>query len=123
MPTTRARTATANSLPVTIGWQLVDGVLLVTATTPWRGGSFDDMWSVSPSLALTSRTVKVSSVQRQAWYVSRAAVRASSLVPDTTYTLSYSVLIRTDASTWAGSGSVTLTVGPDGAVGRDGTSS
>lgn len=109
-----ARTAIAQTVDVTLGWRLADGVLTLAATTPKRGARYVDSWSVSPSLALATATATDSSLPGRATYVSRAVAGASSLTPETTYTFSYAIVMRAGAATWAGSRSLTVTVGPDG---------
>lgn len=114
-----ARAATAQSVPVTLSWRVADGFLTLTATTPGAGSSFQDSWSTSPSVALVaSRTETAGDTPAPdpTGIVSRAAIAASSLVRDTTYTFGYWIAIRTSEHTWFGSGSVTITVGPDGTL-------
>lgn len=113
---TAARTATAQTVPMTLDWQLADAILTLTATTPRRGESCDDRWSMSPSVALTSATVADASRPCGASYVSRAWVAGSSLARDTTYTFGYSIVMSTSEFTCVGSGSVSITVGPDGSL-------
>src|SRR5512143_2671902 len=103
-PTPRTRTErTSHTVPVVLRWELEDGSLAVTASTPKRGATYDDCWWVSPSLALRSKTVADSSVPGAATYVSRAVVSESAPAPDTTYTFSYAIAMRTGASAWFGS--------------------
>lgn len=108
--------ATAQPMPVTLRWSLAKSVLALTATTPWRGASYRESWSVSPSLDLAWTTVAEASVAGQTSHLSRAAVDASSLAHDTTYTFSYAILMRTFERVWVGGGSVALTVGSDGSL-------
>ena len=115
------RSATAQSVPVTLVWVLAAGVLVLTATTLRRSPGYDDRWSMSPSVALTSLTVVEASLPDQTSYVSRASVAASELARDTTYTFSYSIVMRASDCTWFGSGSVAVTVGSDGSLTPDGS--
>jgi hypothetical protein len=107
------RPSTSQKLPVTIGWQSADSVLTLTASTPLKSASFVDRWSVTPSLALASATVLDESSPGQARCVSRACASESALAPDTTYTFSYSIVMKAGADTWSGSGSVAITIGLD----------
>ncbi len=111
-----ARTLTSHIVPVALRWELASGSLALTASTRRRGASYDDYWSVSPSLPFRSATVADSSVAGAATYVSQAVVPESSLMPDTTYTFSYAIAMRTGASAWFGSGSVAVTFGPAGSL-------
>lgn len=111
-----ARRTAARTVPVALVWEATAGVLTLTATTPRMGASYHDSWSMSPSLALTLVTVTDTSVPRSPRYVSRAAVPEASLAHDTTYTFSYSIVMRSGDRVWAGSHSVTATVGPDGCL-------
>lgn len=106
--------ASATTVRVTLAWQLAERVLTLTATTLRRGASYQDSWSISPSIPITSATVVDASVPRRSTYVSRAAVAASSLVPDTTYTFSYAIVMKAGARTWIGSGSTAITVADAG---------
>jgi hypothetical protein len=109
-------TVTTQGVPVVLDWEVSEGALTLTATTPSLAASYDDRWSMSPSVALISVTVVEASSSGGMSYVSRASVSASTLAPDTTYSFSYSVVMRTSECTWVGSGSVTVTVGSDGSV-------
>src|SRR5512140_2667387 len=104
------------TVPVTLGWRLLDGILALTATTAGTGAGYQDTWSVSPSLALTSMTVVETSTPPGRRYVSRAAVAPSSLADDTTYTFSYAILVRAETRTWVGSASLVVTVGSGGSL-------
>jgi hypothetical protein len=103
-------------VPIALGWELANGVLALTATTPGQAAICHDSWSVSPSLALTAVTIDDASVPGETTYVSRAAVDGSSLAHDTTYTFSYAIVMRTGESLWVGSRSLTVTVGRDGSM-------
>jgi hypothetical protein len=105
--------ANADSVPVTLDWQLAASVLALIATTPRRGASCHDRWSMSPSVPLTSTTILDACAGRTC-YVSRASAPASGLARDTTYTFSYAI-VMTGERTWVGSSSVTVTLGPEGA--------
>lgn len=114
MRRTRRRSA-PQYVPVTLSWRPAAGVLALMATTLRRGHGYEDRWSMSPSVALTSVTV-VEAFPAPMRYVSRASASASALAPNTTYTFSYSVVMRTSEHTWVGSSSVTVTVGADGSM-------
>lgn len=108
-----ARSASTRTAHVTLRWELVHDALKLTATTAIRSDSYWDSWWVSPSVPLRSATLDDASAAAAGRYVSRALVRESALAPDTTYTFSYAILMRTGASVWVGGCSLTLTVGPD----------
>ncbi len=110
--------ANARMVPVVLVWSLADRVLTVTATTPWRGAVCRDSWSISPSLDLVATTGTAATAPLTPGYVARASVAESSLAPDTTYTFSYAIVMRTGDSTWAGGSSVTVTVGSDRSLSR-----
>jgi hypothetical protein len=103
----------AHRVSVTLDWRLAAGTLALIATTPGRGARCDDRWSVSPSVRLTATTILDVRAGRT-WYVSRASAPASGLARDTTYTFSYSIVLRAADRTWAGSNSVTVTIGDEG---------
>lgn len=111
--TRAAPTATAETVPVALGWQVAAGVLTLTATTHKRGGRYVDSWSVSPSLALATATVTGSSPPGRPIYLAQAVASASSLAPDTTYTFNYAIVMKAGGNTWVGSRTLTVTVGPD----------
>jgi hypothetical protein len=104
--------ANADRVPVTLDWQLAASVLALIATTPRRGATCHDRWSMSPSVALTSTTI-VDACAGRTCYVSRASAPASGLARDTTYTFSYAI-VMTGERTWVGSSSVTVTLGAEG---------
>src|SRR5512143_570256 len=103
-PRTRGRSpaaaASVRTVPVSLDWSLTDVLLVLTATTPWRGEMCHDRWSTSPSLDLIPATVADAPVPPTQCYVARASVAESSLTPDTTYTFSYAIVIRIDRGTW-----------------------
>ncbi len=111
-----APNAIAGTMHVALACEQADGVLLVIATTLKRGATYHDSWSISPSLALASVTIADTSVPDRPSYVSRAVVGDSSLDADTTYTFSYAIVMRAGADSWAGSGSIAVTVDADGAL-------
>ncbi len=104
------------TVPVTLGWEPAAALLKLTATTRKLGASYDDRWFMTPSIALSSATSVAVSLTGGTSYVSRAAVARTALTRDTTYTFGYSIVMRTTEFAWVGSGSVTVTVGPDGAL-------
>lgn len=110
------RTASAGIVSVALDWQLANGILTLTATTPGHGACCEDSWWATPPLALTSATVVEACVATQPCYVSRATVAAASLVPDTTYTFSYAIVMHGREGAWVGSVRVAITVGPDSSV-------
>lgn len=113
-PPPAAAVASSTTVLVKLAWQLAECVLTLTATTLRRGESYQDRWSISPSIALASATIIDSSVPRRRTYISRAAVVASSLAPETTYTFSYAIVMKAGARTWIGSGSAAITVADGG---------
>ncbi len=116
--------APTDAVRLALVWQLAGDVVIAIATTVKWGVSYHDTWWISPSLDLDSLTVVDVSAAGSPRYVSRAAVPAPSLEPDTTYTFSYAIVMQAGESTWAASGSVALSVGADGALTPvDGTSS
>ena len=112
----RAATASTQAVRVHLVWLRADGVLVLIATTLKRGASYNDSWSISPSLGLVSATVLDASMPDRPRYVSRASVAESPLESDTTYTFSYGIVMHGADTAWAGSGSLALTVGPDGSL-------
>ncbi len=104
-------------VPITLAVRLAEGSLVLTATTPAKGESCDDSWSVSPSLPLVCEGKgEQAEAGRSKVCISRASVAASALAPDTTYTFAYAIVMRTGERTWAGSASATVGVGPNGAL-------
>ncbi len=99
--------------------RLANCELVLTATTPAMGESYQDSWSVSPSLPLVCEPAAAAmgtGVHGSGTLVSRATVAIASLAPDTTYTFTYAVVLGSCARTWAGSASATVAVGSDGAL-------
>lgn len=105
----------AQRVPVKLAWGVAGDDLTLTAVTAGKGVDCRDRWSTSPGLSLTSETAADADRPPGYNYVSRATVPASSLAADTTYTFSYSIIMRVGDEVWMGSAGLALTIGADGA--------
>jgi hypothetical protein len=110
-----AKAATSQTVPVTVSWQALDGVLTLTATTLKKGTAVSDGWAASPALSLDpARTA--GGPDDQTSYVSTVTIPLASLAPNTTYTFSYTIGMTAAQNSWLGTGSLTLTTGADPSV-------
>jgi hypothetical protein len=108
-------TAAAQRVPVDLAWRVAGDDLTLTGVTAGKGVDCHDRWWTSPGLSLAWETAVDADRPPGYDYVSRAVVPASSLAADTTYTFSYSIIMRAGDEVWMGSAGLALTIGADGA--------
>jgi hypothetical protein len=107
--------AAAQRVPVDLAWRVAGDDLTLTAVTAGKGVDCRDRWWTSPGLSIASKTAADADRPHGYDYISRAVVPASSLEADTTYTFSYSIIMRSGDEVWMGSAGLALTIGAGGA--------